>query len=139
MKTSELIGPALDYSVAKAQGWTDYPTDSIEQGGKWHCDPEKTPFGRVMWKDHFTPSTDWSQAGTIIERERIKVFPNVGGTWSAQIRHTKSHPLVSHPVLAGWTNSSGPTPLIAAMRCYCCAKLGDIIDIPEELCQQPNN
>lgn len=36
--------------------------------------------------------------------------------------------------------SSGPTPLVAAMRCYCCATLGDEVDIPQELrpCQQPN-
>jgi hypothetical protein len=27
----------------------------------------------------------------------------------------------------------GPTPLIAAMRCYVASKLGDYIDIPEEL------
>lgn len=28
---------------------------------------------------------------------------------------------------------SGPTPLIAAMRCYVASKLGDTVDIPEEL------
>ena len=28
----------------------------------------------------------------------------------------------------------GPTPLIAAMRCYVSGKLGDEVDIPEELC-----
>jgi hypothetical protein len=27
----------------------------------------------------------------------------------------------------------GPTPLIAAMRCYVASKLGDEVDIPEEL------
>ena len=27
----------------------------------------------------------------------------------------------------------GPTPLIAAMRCYVASKLGDDVDIPEEL------
>jgi len=27
----------------------------------------------------------------------------------------------------------GPTSLIAAMRCHCSAKLGDEVDIPEEL------
>jgi hypothetical protein len=29
--------------------------------------------------------------------------------------------------------TDGPTPLIAAMRCYVASKLGDEIDIPEEL------
>jgi len=27
----------------------------------------------------------------------------------------------------------GPTPLIAAMRCYVASKLGDEVEIPEEL------
>jgi hypothetical protein len=37
---------------------------------------------------------------------------------------------------AGWgciNRSSGPTPLIAAMRCYVASKLGDEIEIPENL------
>jgi len=29
--------------------------------------------------------------------------------------------------------SEGPTPLIAAMRCYVLSKLGEEIEIPEEL------
>jgi hypothetical protein len=28
---------------------------------------------------------------------------------------------------------TGPTPLIAAMRCYCCSKLGDEVEVPEEV------
>jgi hypothetical protein len=27
----------------------------------------------------------------------------------------------------------GPTPLIAAMRCYVASRLGDEVDVPEEL------
>jgi hypothetical protein len=117
LKTSELIGPALDYAVAKC----------MEQGkpaGYWT--------GAVERKN-FDPSANWSQGGPIIERERIKVAPNLNGTWHGQIRHTKAHPLVAHPVLAGWTNKHGPTSLIAAMRCYVASKLGDEVDIPEEL------
>ena len=33
---------------------------------------------------------------------------------------------------AQW-NGAGPTPLIAAMRCYVAYKLGDEIEVPEEL------
>jgi hypothetical protein len=33
----------------------------------------------------------------------------------------------------GLIMGSGPTPLIAAMRCYVASKLGDQIDIPTEL------
>ena len=31
------------------------------------------------------------------------------------------------------TESFGPTPLIAAMRCYVTSKLGDEVEIPEAL------
>ncbi len=34
---------------------------------------------------------------------------------------------------AGGKWGMGPTPLIAAMRCYVASKLGDEVDIPEEL------
>jgi hypothetical protein len=30
-------------------------------------------------------------------------------------------------------NAYGPTPLIAAMRCYVASKMGDDIELPEEL------
>ena len=33
---------------------------------------------------------------------------------------------------AQW-NGAGPTPLIAAMRCFCCSKLGDEVEVPDEL------
>lgn len=124
IKTSEAIGSQLDWLVAKCEGRN---TDKVDL---WKG-LERPGYGYAI----FPYSTDWSQGGPIIERERVKVFPNVGGTWSAQIRHTESHPLVSHPVLAGWTNSSGPTPLIAAMRCYVSAKIGDEVEIPDELCK----
>jgi hypothetical protein len=70
----------------------------------------------------FNPSTNWAQGGPIIEREGISLdqyhdFPN----WAA-----------SCPPESGF-NRFGPTPLIAAMRCYVASKLGDNIDIPEEL------
>ena len=60
-------------------------------------------------------STNWAQGGPIIEREGMGVF-KLG-------------------YVRGWASGfqSGPTPLIAAMRCYCCAVLGDEVEIPEEL------
>lgn len=125
--TSELIGHALNRAVAKALGWIDYPNDSIERGSKWHCDPENAPFGRVMWKENFSPSTNWSQGGPIIEREKIDVFSTSNGNlWCAQ-----SDVRVF--------NGYGPTPLIAAMRCYVASKLGDEVEIPEELCTSPSS
>ena len=113
IKTSELTGPALDWAVAK------YADKHVS-------------IGDIHWRN-YSPSTNWAQGGPIIERERIKVAPNLGGTWLGQIRHETTHPLVDKPVLAGWTNKHGPTPLIAAMRCLVASKLGDKIEVPDEL------
>ena len=64
-------------------------------------------------------STDWAQGGPISEREKI-TLEWTGEGWNAYIRHDDEYP-------------DGPTPLIAAMRCYVASKLGDEITIPKEL------
>ena len=66
-------------------------------------------------------STDWAQGGPIIEAWAIDVG-TYRGAWRAA-RHVGSAP----------TYGYGPTPLIAAMRCYVASKLGDEVEIPEEL------
>ena len=63
-------------------------------------------------------SINWSQGGPIIEREKIELEWH-GNYWLAQIRADEE-----------WY---GPTPLIAAMRCYVAYKLGDEVDVPAEL------
>jgi len=64
-------------------------------------------------------STDWAQGGPIIQREKIQIWC-AGSLWGAG--HGK------------WKRfESGDTPLIAAMRCYVASKLGDEVEIPEEL------
>jgi hypothetical protein len=69
-------------------------------------------------------STDWSQGGPIIEREQISIrVSTVGGEWVGFTDNGWG--------VEGW--STGPTPLIAAMRCYVASKLGDEIDLPKEL------
>lgn len=71
----------------------------------------------------FRPTINWSQGGPIIGREKISIrqWANV-------------HIVHAYMPDGGWS-SDGTSPLIAAMRCYCCSKLGDIVDVPEELCQ----
>lgn len=71
---------------------------------------------RLPW---YCPSTDWAQGGPIIEREKIELVPK-GDGWDAL--YSDQH-----------IPNEGPTPLIAAMRCYLASKLGDDIDLPKEL------
>lgn len=71
----------------------------------------------------WNPSEKWSQAGPIIEREKLMLWYDT--------RYTKYWWRAKHK------NSAvvfyGPTLLIAAMRCYIASKLGNEVEIPEEL------
>ncbi len=128
IKTSELTGPALDWAVAKAKGWVNYPTDSVEQGMWWHTNPAIAPLGNDYYKVHrsdWNPSANWEQGGPIIEREKIGVMRGRAGDrefWIAEVGYADDY-----------LQCSGPTSLIAAMRCYVMSKLGDEIEVPEEL------
>jgi len=72
--------------------------------------------------DYWQPSELWEQGGPIIEREGIAIGKNgpVGTT-------TAYEASISSAIYYG------PTPLIAAMRCYVASKLGDEVEVPDEL------
>ena len=114
VKTSELIGPALDWAVAKCNGRGLDLEDPR--------DPWLTCGGIADQPLHsYTPHTDWAQGGPIIEREGISGYWDEGNQRWDQVMHE------------GRFVESGPTKLIAAMRCYVASKLGNEIDVPEEL------
>jgi hypothetical protein len=106
MKTSELTGAALDWAVAKCEGYSQECLDDIAITGQ-------------QYESGFY-SSDWTQGGPIIEREMIELVPQSPALWEAMYRNQH----IPH---------DGPTPLIAAMRCYVASKLGDTVDIPKEL------
>lgn len=111
--TKDLIGPALDWAV-----------DSCKKGrSKFLLEPVRWVPAWSMGGCGLNFSTDWSQGGPIIEREWIDVLRDAGH-WTALKTRTVDHPHL---------RISGPTPLIAAMRCYVASKLGDEVDVPEEL------
>jgi hypothetical protein len=118
MKVSELTGAALDWAVAKASepevvdGYivnesfmTRWTDDECEDGVDYHY------------------STNWAQGGPIIEREGISVATDDVEPWCGFIEDDETNTLFF----------SGPTPLIAAMRCYVASKMGDEIELPEEV------
>ena len=107
MKTNELTGAALDWAVAECEGTL-------------HDD------GTVP--DYFQPSTDWEQGGAIIESEEISIsreFISGRIEWAAWT----PAPFRDDAEAFGY----GKTPLEAAMRCYVASKLGNEVQIPEEL------
>ena len=107
MKTSELTGVALDWAVAKCV-WPDDIGNTV-------------PFHRDG--SDYEPSRKWAHGGPIIEREMIAI--SRGGSYAENFWRASR----------GFSDDRiyGPTPLIAAMRCYVASKLGDNIEIPEEL------
>ena len=123
IKTSELIGPALDWAVAKCEGYECQFDDES-------CDPWLVPEEGYLHNEKplscFLPSTKWAQGGPIIEREKI------GHKYAGGIGFVA---WISNGVGPHTNEFShyGPTPLIAAMRVYVASKLGDEVEIPEEL------
>lgn len=113
INTSELQGAALDWAVCKAQG---HKVGSIRhflncrrRGVYSHCD-------------------NWGVVGRIIEKECIEI--------------KRGNPLYSQQGNEGeeyygphWIsgNQHGPTAIIAALRCLVASKLGDTVDIPDEV------
>lgn len=72
-----------------------------------------------------TYSTDWAQGGPIMDREKISTCWE-GTTWVATLFNKNCGE-------TWYGHHYGPTPLIAAMRCFVASKLGDEVEIPEEL------
>lgn len=126
MKTSELAGPALDWAVAKA---ADYMS---QHGDQWMVSLPGVP-ARMNFvpgtRCVFMPSTRWSQGGPIIEQEKIE--------WQWLPASDKAHQYGARKPSLGGLNRTfcmdGPTVLVAAMRCFVASKLGDEVEIPEEL------
>lgn len=125
IKVAEAEGRVLDWLVAKCHG------KGIE------FDDPKDPWLVVEGVSHqplhsYTPSTDWAQGGPIIEREKLDVIHfgdddgvRSGREWSSWT----PEPIRVRAEAFG----HGPTPLIAAMRCYVLSMLGEEVDVPDNL------
>jgi len=126
MKTSELQGAALDWAVAKYV-YPDLVWGSRVCGrsiGIHHASHQIVIPHLPDPKCYWNPSTDWAQGGPIIEREKIRVTP---------FPPSREHEGWNAGIYDKQDSICGPTPLIAAMRCYVASKLGDTVEIPEEL------
>ena len=125
MKTSELTGAALDWAVAKCEGYTGL--HKIEwvwpQLVMW---PPRKAYG-VVDLCELGYSTDWAQGGAIIAREKIDMMWR-GDRWCAYTADAECTTGDDRQLV-----TEGATPLIAAMRGYVASKLGDEVELPEEL------
>ena len=71
------------------------------------------------WIENF--SSNWLLCGPIIEREGITLELQRERLWEGRV------------FVGLWFFATASTPLIAAMRCYVASKLGNEVEIPEEL------
>jgi hypothetical protein len=124
-QTLELTGIWIDAAVAKALGMksairdlgTGAPRFKTYQTGGLDCGPSESDCG-----DDFEPSRLWGHGGPIIDREHIALeFEADMGVpdWTA-----------THPGCEGtWPKSAhGPSALVAAMKAFIRAKIGDEVD-----------
>ena len=114
-KSSELQGAALDWAVAKCEGY-----EIVRMRGNEITFLDRTDDGALNEKQ-IGYSTNWAQGGPIIEREGIDLQYQGGDNdkWAADM-------------FGAECSVYGDTPLIAAMRCYVASKLGDEVE-PEDL------
>lgn len=121
VRTYHLIGAALDWAVAKC----------VEQDEQL-----KAALFRFYSKGcPFEPSTAWAHGGPILNleidviRKRSKAeeqtleYPDPNFKFKAEIFGD----------IEGYFCAFGPTALVAAMRCYVASKLGDVVEIPDDL------
>ena len=140
IKTVDLVGAALDWAVA----CIEYPDDADLR------DPDSGVMG-----DHESYSTDWAHGGPVIDRAKVTIIradddyevDAQGFTtnkripqWFAECSRWTGHSLstsyegehMDPTFMIGEADGYyGPTPLIAAMRCYVASKLGAEVDVPE--------
>ncbi len=121
MKTSELSGAQLDWAVAQCE----------KHEVKFECNLlffsdklQMLDYGIV-----YRPSEDWEYGGPIIEREKIGVW------WATHYVDDNGKEYGNHWYAENVEGivRDGPTPLVAAMRCYVASKLGEEVEIPKEM------
>lgn len=124
VKTSTLIGPALDWAVAQAEGVNVRIHKGLVIFSADTC-PEFADEHDTSAAQIFTPTQNWAQAGPIIEREGIDLYQECRPEpmWVAEIQ--------TAPMKRA--KGRGRSPLIAAARCYVASQFGVEVEIPAEL------
>lgn len=127
VQVKDATGSVLDWMVAKCEGTPSVRMFENSKGFRVYKNESMK-----MQGINFAPSTVWAQGGPVIDRE-------IGNLW----KHNKLDP--NEPDV--WTAAAyckapdgtllyyedGPTPLIAAMRCYVSSVLGNEVEVPDAL------
>lgn len=128
VKTADLTGLALDYAAGIADGRElELPGAVRGRKGLVWCDPfvirlEGRPDFHDKTRRKWSPSTDWSQCGPLIEKIKIGFGPVRGG-WVAH-PHRPNAP-------TNWLTAE--EPLVAICRAIVADKFGMVVSVPAEL------
>lgn len=130
MKVHDLKGAKLDFWAAKAAGIAE---SQILDGVCMIAASQDTQTTLGTPMVHYRPSTNWADGGPVMESERISVwrYPDLD-SWHAGMEFDVAQDeglMVKHYY-------QGPTPLIAAMRCFIASKFGD--EVSQELIHEPD-
>lgn len=145
VQVKDATGTVLDWMVAKCEGWELKTGVSAWYGNEpwFELFLGNKPWGNGTYRSvnrclprELRYSSDWEKGGPIIERENVALSPLTDGTWNAYVANgTRWVPRNQSGVeVYNWEfKQTGSTPLIAAMRCYVASKLGDTVEVPDEL------
>lgn len=128
VKTAELIGEALNWAVATIVGYSDLRVNPHKWDNGLLMTLPMSKYGIVYLTD-ISFSTDWNLAGPIIEREGIATGRTRNGKgYAAWIGYASDYGMVKF--------YTAHNLLTAAMRCYVASKLGDEVEIPDEMIKE---
>lgn len=122
VKTSDLRGAALDWAVAAAR--------DLSFG--LSCGQIYLPNSSGDFVREYSPSSNWAHGGPLIDSFKVDIYwhERYGGGGPMFEAHCGTE-----FVLADRPDTVGETALIAICRAIVLAKLGDEVEIPDELCE----
>ncbi len=127
VKTAELIGPALDWAVAMADGWkADRPQDGqVSKNGVYRLVGPRPMRSTVPPDWYYDPSTGWAVGGQLRDKYKVDITELDTGVLASIC--TESCECIE---------SRGPTALITLCRAIVATKLGDVVQVPAELARE---
>ena len=120
IEADKLEGVALQWAVATAAGYSPADLDLLFDAKSYEA---------------FDPVNNWRHAEVIFDKNISKVYRNVGGTWSAQVKTETSYfsPTYMADIKASsLITAAGKTMLLAAMRAFVKKQRGNLVSVPQE-------